>query len=349
MRGIRRRVRERHLVRAERALVGNAVDLLRAGPAFRRIEHDHRPARPRILAALARGALRIVNLLERPDRARCHRLVHRCGFAAGDEMRRPAEASQQLLELLPGNAREDRRIGDLVAVQVQDRQHRSVGLGVQEFVRVPCGRERTGFGLAVADHAGDNERGIVEHRAERMTQAVAEFAALVDRAGAFGRRVTRNSAGKRELLEQAPQAVGVAADLRVDLAIGALEVGARDHRGSAVTRSRHVDHVEIVLLDDPIQMRVNEILAGCRAPVAEQHALDVLRLQRLAQQRIIAQINLPDCQIIRGPPIRVELAQLFGIECRSKGYILHDSNLRCRLEPDRAQRRREYARNRRLA
>src|SRR5690349_23250812 len=41
-----------------------------------------------------------------------------------------------------------------------------------------------------------------------------------------------------------------------------------------------LDHVEIVLDDGAVQVHVDEVLSGCRAPVAEQARLDVRRLQR---------------------------------------------------------------------
>jgi hypothetical protein len=64
----------------------------------------------------------------------------------------------------------------------------------------------SGLRLAVADDAGDDEIRVVEHRAERMAQRVAELAALVDRARALGRGVAGDAARKRELLEQLAQA-----------------------------------------------------------------------------------------------------------------------------------------------
>ena len=50
-----------------------------------------------------------------------------------------------------GIRREHRRIGDLVAVEVQDRQHRAVARRIEKLVGMPGGGERAGFGLAVAD------------------------------------------------------------------------------------------------------------------------------------------------------------------------------------------------------
>ena len=46
----------------------------------------------------------------------------------------------------------------------------------------------------------------------------------------------------------------------------------------------HEDHVEVVALDDPVEMRPYERQRRARAPVAEQAVLDVLELQRLLEQ-----------------------------------------------------------------
>ena len=71
----------------------------------------------------------------------------------------------ELPELLARNAREHGRACDLVAVQVQDRQHGAVARRVDELVRMPAGRERTRLRFAVADDAGDDQVGVVEDRA----------------------------------------------------------------------------------------------------------------------------------------------------------------------------------------
>ena len=72
-----------------------------------------------------------------------------------------------------------------------------------------------------------------------------------------------------------------------------------------------VEHVEVVLLDDPVQMDIDEVLAGRGAPMSQQARFDVVQFQRLAQHRIPAQINLPHTQIISRAPVGVHLAQFF--------------------------------------
>src|SRR6185437_16609139 len=100
------------------------------------------------------------------------------------------------------DARENRRIGNLVTVEVQDRQHGAIPHGIDELVRMPRRGERSRLGLAIADYAGHDQIWIVEHGAIRMREAVAEFTALVNRAGRFGRHMGADMPRKRELLEE---------------------------------------------------------------------------------------------------------------------------------------------------
>ena len=142
--------------------------------------------RSAIAVRRARVVLNRADLVDHRVERRRHQLVHRLGLVALDEVRLVAVADEQALELVVRDAREDGRVGDLVAVEVQDRQHRAVARRIEELVRVPAVGERAGLGLAVADHAGDDQVGIVEGRAVGVRQRVAELAAFVDRAGRLG-------------------------------------------------------------------------------------------------------------------------------------------------------------------
>ena len=130
-----------------------------------------RPSR----AALLDGA----DLVECGIERRRHQTVHRGGIVAFDEQRLVAIAEKQISHLVVAHPADHRRIGDLVAVEVQDRQHGAVMRRIQELVGMPGSGERTGFGLAVADHAGADQVGIVECGAIGMHQRVTEFAAFM--------------------------------------------------------------------------------------------------------------------------------------------------------------------------
>ena len=168
------------------------------------------------------------------------------------------------------------------------------------------------------------EIGIVEHRAERMAERIAQLAALVDRARALRRCVAGNAAGKRELKKELPQPGLVLADVGIDLAVGALEVGVAHDGRAAVPGTGDVDHVEVVLLDDPVQVHVDEVLPGRRAPVAQQHVLHVRERQRPLQQRIVVEVDLADRQVVGGAPVGIHPAEQF----RRERLGLHDSPLR---------------------
>ncbi len=317
MLGLALRIGERHLVRAERALGGQPVDQLRSRPALRRAQDDHRPARTRggvgrisfSRATLDRGDL-VADVVER----RRHQLVHRRRLGALDEARLVAVAAQQRAQLLLRDPREHGRRGDLVAVEVQDRQHRAVASRIEELVRVPARGERTGFGLAVADDAADEQIRVVERRAERVHERVAELAALVDRSRRLRRDVARDPTGERELAKQPAQSLLVVADVRVELGVGALEVGVGDESRAAVAGTGHVDHAEVTPADQAVEVRVDEVQARRRAPVPEQPRLDVLDPQRLAQQRIRQQVDLTDRQVVGRTPVRVDRARLLVSE-----------------------------------
>src|SRR5438552_5124123 len=136
--------------------------------------------------------------------------------------------------------------------------------------------------------------------------------------------MTRDATGKGELFEQLLQARFVLADVGINFAVGAFEVGVADQRWPAVARASDVNHVEVVLLDDPVQVHVDKILPRRRSPMSQQPGLDLFVPQRSFQQRIIEKINLPDRQIIRRPPIRIDFAQQLWRQ-RLIGFFHHAS------------------------
>ncbi len=156
-------------------------------------------------------------------------------------------------------------------------------LRIEELVAVPGRRERPGLGLTVADHACDDQIGIIERGPESVDQRVAELAALMDRPRRFGRRVAGNAAGERELLEQALHALSIGRDRRVDFAVGPLQPRIGHHAWTAVTGTADVEQIEIARADDPVEMDVDEVKPRGRTPMAEQARLDVAALERPGQ------------------------------------------------------------------
>jgi hypothetical protein len=135
------RVGQRNLVRPECPFNLLTIDDLGAGPALRRGQDDHRPAWPGGVAAAARQLLNFENTPGDQIERVGHQRVHHGGVVAFDEERLPATAGEELFQFVAGNAGQDGRIGDLVAVQVQDRQHRAVGDWIEELVGMPGRRQ----------------------------------------------------------------------------------------------------------------------------------------------------------------------------------------------------------------
>ena len=144
---------KRHLVRAECAFHFLAVYHLRTGPTFGTAQHNHRPGHACGNALSPRLVLQIFDFGQHLVECGGHQLVHGLRVVSFDEIGIVAVALEQFPQLLIGQAREDGGVRDLVAVQMQNGQNSAIVDGVQEFVRVPTGRERPGFGFAVADHA----------------------------------------------------------------------------------------------------------------------------------------------------------------------------------------------------
>ena len=161
---------KRHLVRAESALDLLPVHYLGAGPAFGRAQHDHGP-HAALREALRTGfLLNGANVRQHAIEGAGHCLMHLGGVVAFDKIGLIAVALQQGGEFLVGDARQHGRPGDLISVQMQDRQHRAVAGRIEEFVGMPASGERSGFRFSIADHAAGQQVRIVEDRAKGVRQ-----------------------------------------------------------------------------------------------------------------------------------------------------------------------------------
>jgi len=297
---------QRDLMGAPGALDLHPVDAVRAGPPLRRHQQDHRPRPPLEVAVLAGRALDLQDQVVGPVERRRQLPVHVVRLVALDGQDRVPVAAEQRLQLLALDPRRHRRVGDLVAVEVQDRQHRTVVDGVDELVGVPRRGQRAGLELAVPDDGRHHEVGVVHRGAVGVGEHVAELAALVDRAGCLGRDVARYAAREGELPEQPPHPLLVGADVRVGLAVGALEPGVGDGRRTAVAGPGQEDRVDVALPDQPVEVGPEQVQPRRGAPVAQQPGFDVLLLERTAQQRVVQEVDLPDGQVVRRPPPGVE-------------------------------------------
>lgn len=77
--------------------------------------------------------------------------------------------------------------------------------------------------------------------------------------------------------KELPQPGFILADIGIDLAVSALEIRVPDHGRAAVPGAGDVNHVEVVLLDNSVQVRVNEVLSEGRTSVSQQGPFQQLR------------------------------------------------------------------------
>ena len=236
---------------------------------------------------------------------------------AGDRQDLVPVTLEQLDQLVLRDAGEHRRIGDLVAVEVEDRQDGAVTSGIDELVGVPAGSQRAGLGFTVADDAGDEQPGVVERRPVGVCQGIPELAALVDRPRHLRRHVAGDPAGKENWRNSWRIPVSSRRDVAVHLGPRALQPRVGHGSRPAVARAHDVDDVEIALADHAVDVGVDEVEARRRAPVAEEARLDMLGGQRLAQQRVVEEVDLSDRQVVGGPPPTVDCLEfVVGGGCR---------------------------------
>ena len=305
---------QRHLVGTPGALGLLAVDELRAGPALRGTEDDHRVERTSHVVGLS-GGLDVADLvedgLEQLGETTVDRQVILVVEASDELVRLIAHAVEELVELFVGDAGQDGRVGDLVAVEVQDRQHDTVGARVDELVGLPAGGQRAGLSFAVADDGRDEQARVVHHSAVGVGQGVTQLAAFVDGARGFRSVVGRDATRVGELAEELLQASLILGDVREVLGVGAVQVGLSGTSRAAVARA-HDDHsVLLVISNETVDVADEEVQARGGAPVTDQTVLDVFAGERLLHQRVATQIDLADGEVVGCAPVLIHAFDSF--------------------------------------
>ena len=139
--GIRADLAHGHLVGPERALDRQAVHGLGPRPALGRAQDDHGPRGTTARGAAPGRGLDVGDLVEGSIERGGQLLVDVEGVVAGDEDRAVTVALEQPPQLVVADPSQDRRVGDLVTVQMEDGQHCAVTDGVEELVGVPGCRQ----------------------------------------------------------------------------------------------------------------------------------------------------------------------------------------------------------------
>src|ERR1043166_2206282 len=151
---------------------------------------------------------------------------------------------------------------------MQDRKHRPVTGRIEKLVGMPTCRKWPSFALAIANYAAGDQVRIVKDCAVGMDQGIAQLSAFMNRARCLWSGVTRDAARKRELLEELFQTFFILLNVWIEFCIGAFKVSVRHNPRPAVARPADINHIEVVFLDRPIAMDVDEIKTRSCPPVS---------------------------------------------------------------------------------
>lgn len=120
-----------------------------------------------------------------------------------------------------------------------------------------------------------------------------------------------DAAREAKLLKQALHALPVAGYVGVYFLIAAVQPVLGHHGVAAVAGAGDIYHVEVEFLYDPVQMRVDEVLSGDGAPVADDLLLDVILAEGLFEKRVVQQVELAGREVVGGAPVPVHCGELF--------------------------------------
>ena len=96
-----------------------------------------------------------------------------CGLIPFNEKGLVPIPGVKLDQIIVGHAAGHSGVGDFVAVQMKDRQHRAITRRIQELVRMPASCQGSRLRFTVADYATDKQLGVVEGRAIGMRNRIA--------------------------------------------------------------------------------------------------------------------------------------------------------------------------------
>src|SRR4029077_11609011 len=108
----------RDLMRAESSLIRDSVHQFGSRPTLRGLKNNHGPAWLLDLTVYTSLMLDAPDILDGIVEGRRHSLMHKVRLVSHNEKRFPSASAQELQQFFLRDAREDGRIGNLIAVQM---------------------------------------------------------------------------------------------------------------------------------------------------------------------------------------------------------------------------------------
>ena len=134
--GFALRGREWHLMGTPEALEEMSVHLTRSCPALRRAEHDHRPAWASQVVMFPGSMTMFTNFIDAALHGRRHCLMHAVDIGSFHKIRSPAATTNEVLEFVVRDSRQQSWVIDLVFVEVENGEYGAIACGVQELIDV---------------------------------------------------------------------------------------------------------------------------------------------------------------------------------------------------------------------
>src|SRR5678815_2582825 len=179
---------------------------------------------------------------------------------------------------------------------------------------MPTGGKRARFSFSVADDGRYDQVRIIEGGAEGVTQRVAKFASFVNRSWDFRCDVTWYPARERKLPKHFLHPFFALRNVRVDLGVGAFEPDIGYDGRTAVPRPNDINHIQVELFNDTIEVYVDKVESRRRAPMPDQAWFHMLLSELLLKKRIVVKVDLANRKIISRPPPGIHLAKEIGIK-----------------------------------
>ena len=150
------------------------------------------------------------------------------------------------------------RAGNLVPIQMQNGKHRSIANRVEKLDALPGTLQRPCFCLAIANNRRNNQVWIIKSGPKGVGEDVAEFSSFMDGAWSRHADVTWHASRRRELAKEQVHPLGILRHLGIDFRVGAFEIDIREERRSTMSWAGQVDHVHVMILDEPVEVDIDE-------------------------------------------------------------------------------------------
>ena len=229
--------RDRNLMCTEASFDLLSVHNLRSGPSLRSTQNDHRPYRSLRIIILSCILLDRFDLLDHDIHGLRHLTVHGHRIIAFYEIRFPATALEESFHLFVRDTGEQRRVADLISVQMQDRKNRTVADWIQEFIGMPGCCQRACLRLTVTNNCHSDQIRVIEYSAECMGDRISKFTTFIDGTRRLRCTVARNSAREGELFEHLSHSFGILADVRIYFTVRTFQVCIGNLEVSAMSRT----------------------------------------------------------------------------------------------------------------